>query len=156
MWIFTETGFVAIAKFDIEREGAEEFLEQMGGSKIGLREAWLVRARRKADLEQFAGQIGRSLRIVTMDTADYQYRTLMNGLDLMRCMTRAIEEMEYGSLKEAVMQTNPRDEKYYDTLNLVWWDVLKGLDDRGVEGNPLTAPMLTRSPLFDDEEAWND
>lgn len=132
MWIFAKTGFVAIAKFNPARKGAEEMLSRTGHAGASWAGAdpnlWLVRARRREHLEEFLGDKYAYLPVVKLEDADYQYRALVDDLQLVRCMTKAAMGINYDSLKAAVKAEENLE--YYYLLNRVWWDVLEDIDER--------------------------
>lgn len=132
MWIYAKTGFVAIAKFNWEREGATEFATAagVGSSELTAQPMWLVRARRQEDLEAFLGEYSETgqVKVLKLDAADYQYRALLTGYQLGRCMLAAVQDIDYDTLKKSVAGREDKD--YLNALYGTWSETLWSLDER--------------------------
>lgn len=128
MWIFTKRGFVAIAEFDPDRKDSAEFMHK--AEYITGNRCWLVRSRQEEHLEDFlwgGGESTRARKIVNMEGADYQYRALVNELELSRCLVAAGRDIDYHSLKVAAKEL---DKEYYEALHNVWVQYLMDADQR--------------------------
>lgn len=131
MWIYSQDGFVAIAKFNWSKKGASEFAQAagMGSDELTAQPLWLVRARRQADLERFLdGGARNGVRILKLDNADYQYRALVTAPQLMRCVNMALAGIDYDTLKKAVSAKGDKD--YLSALYGTWSETLWSLDER--------------------------
>jgi hypothetical protein len=136
MWLFTRTGFISVTEDPREPH------------------RFLIRARRRADLERLAAEAGiplgtgvGNLNIYETPKRDYRWRMSMHRADFVKVIVDQLMEVDYSNVKDAIDLDEP--ERHSAMLRV--WSAMLTLQD-----GPVDWAATYRGSLWDDHSDFAD
>lgn len=114
MWVITNTGLVSI----------------VANRSKGFQGTFLVRARRRNDLNEFFGHPIEDEYVIHNPDADYHYRVIADADTLKAAMFRQVDRIDYGNFKDSIPESDHDLKKFATEVWLAGFRNLSEEDPR--------------------------